>query len=64
MAREGRDVISVYCMKNDAGNVVSDPDGMNNIWRKLLNVKNDWDGEVDCDGAPLSHFGRRGCSSY
>ena len=52
MAREGRDVISVCCMKNDAGNVVSDADGMKNIWRKylekLLNVVNDWDGEVDC----------------
>ena len=33
MAREGRDVISVCCMKNDAGNVVSDADGMNNMWR-------------------------------
>ena len=52
MAREGRDVISVCCMKNDAGNIVSDADGMKNIWRKymekLLNVENDWDGEVDC----------------
>ena len=50
MAREGRDVISVCCMKNDASNVVSDADGMKNIWRKymekLLNV--DWNGEVDC----------------
>ena len=39
-------------MKNDAGNVVSDADGMKNIWRKymekLLNVENDWNGEVDC----------------
>ena len=39
-------------MKNDAGNVVSDADGMKNIWRKymekLLNVENDWDGGVDC----------------
>ena len=29
-----------------------DADGMKNIWRKyipkLLNVENDWDGEVDC----------------
>ena len=37
--------------KNDAGNVVSDANGMKNIWRKymekLLNVEN-WDGEVDC----------------
>ena len=52
MAREGRDVISVCCMKNDAGNVVSDADVMKNIWRKymetLLHVENDWDGEVNC----------------
>ena len=52
MAREGRDVISVCCMKNDAGNIVSDADGIKNIWRKyvekLLNVENDWDGKVDC----------------
>ena len=51
MAREGRDVISVCCM-NDVGNVVSDADGMKNIWRMymfvLLNVENDWDGEEDC----------------
>ena len=51
MAREGRDVTSVCCMKNDVGNVVSDADGMKIIWRKymekLLNVENDWDGEVD-----------------
>ena len=34
---------------------------------KPLNVDNDWDGEVDCHevmGALLSHFRRRGCSSY
>ena len=50
IAREGRDVISMCCIKNDAGNVVSDADSMKNIWRKyrekLLNVE-DWDGEVD-----------------
>ena len=34
MDREGRYVISVCCMKNDAGNVVSD--GMKNIWRKYM----------------------------
>ena len=54
MAREGRDVISVCCMKYDVENVVSDADGMKNIWRKymekLLNVENYWDGEVDCPG--------------
>ena len=36
MAREGRDVINVCCLKNDAGNVVSDADGMKNIWRKYM----------------------------
>ena len=59
MAREGRDVISAYCMKNDVGNAVSDADGMKNIWRKyvekLLNVENDWDGEVDCPGVMGPH---------
>ena len=46
MAREGRDLISVCCMKNVVGNVVSDADSMKNAWRKymkkLLNVENDW----------------------
>ena len=36
--------------KNNVGNVVSEADGMRDIWRKymekLLNVENDWDGEV------------------
>ena len=65
MAREGRDVISVCCMKNDAGNIVSDADGMKNIWRKyvekLLNVVNDWDGEVDCPEVmgPIVSFRRK-----
>ena len=40
------------CMKHDVENVVSDAAGMKSIWRKyvekLLNVENDWDGEVDC----------------
>ena len=52
MAKEGRDVISVFCMKNDVGTVVSDADGMKDIWKKymenLLNVENYCDGEVDC----------------
>ena len=49
MAREGRDVISVCCLRNYSGNVVADADGMKNIWRKymerLLNGENDWDGD-------------------
>ena len=35
MAREVRDFISVRCMKKDVGNVVSDADGMKNIWRSF-----------------------------
>ena len=58
MAREG-DMASVFCMKNAAGNVVSDADGMKNKWRKymekLLNVENDWDGEVDCPEVMVPH---------
>ena len=51
MARYGRDVISVCCMKNDVGNVVSDADSKKNIWRKYMEklyVENDLDGDVDC----------------
>ena len=51
MVREGRHVISLCCMKN-IGNIVSDADGSKDIWRKymekLLNVENDWYGEVNC----------------
>ena len=36
MAREERHVISVCCMKNDVVNIVSDADGMKNIWRKYM----------------------------
>ena len=35
MARDGRDVSSVCCMKNYVGNVVSDADGMKNKWRSF-----------------------------
>ena len=38
--------------ENEVGNVVTDVDCIQDIWRKymekLLNVENDWDGEVDC----------------
>ena len=36
MAREGRDVNSVCNMTNEVGNVVSDADGMKDIWRKYM----------------------------
>ena len=43
MDRDGRDVISVCCMKKIRN--VSDADGMKDLWRKyiekLLNVEND-----------------------
>ena len=45
-------------MKNDDGNVVSDDDGMKNIWRKymekIINVENDWDG--DCPEVMGPHY--------
>ena len=50
MAREGGDVISVCCMKNEVGNNVSEANVMKDIWKymeKLLNVENYWDGDVD-----------------
>ena len=31
---------------------------------KLINVENDWDGEVDCPEVMGPHCGRGGCSSY
>ena len=43
MTRERRDVTSEYCMKYDVGNIVSDINGMKEIWnyiKKLLNVEN------------------------
>ena len=47
MAKERRDVIGVCCMKNEVGDVVSDAEGVKDIWRKyiekLLNAENDWD---------------------
>ena len=39
-------------MKTEFGNVVSDADGMKDIWNKymekLLNGENEGDGDVDC----------------
>ena len=35
-SRIARDGIGVCCMKNDVGNVVSDADGVRNIWRKYM----------------------------
>ena len=52
MVTVGIDVIRVCSMNNDVANVVSDADVMKNIWRKnmekLLNVENEWYGDVDC----------------
>ena len=40
------------CMNNDVGNVVSDADGIKDIWMMymeiFLNAENDWDSEVGC----------------
>ena len=34
--------------------VVSDSDGMNNIWRSTFFLENEWDGEVGCCCSPFS----------
>ena len=52
MTGDGIYFISVCCMKNDVENVVSDAVGMKDVWGrgykgKLLNVENDWDGDVN-----------------
>ena len=47
VTREGRDVISVCCMKTDVGNVVSDADGMKDIWRSSW-VDNNWVEALKC----------------
>ena len=39
MAREGRDVISVCCMETYVGNVLSDADGMKDVWRSSEMLK-------------------------
>ena len=40
-------------MKDEQGKITADSEGMKEIWRKymekLLNVENNWDGQVECD---------------
>ena len=53
MVKERRDVTGASCMKDEDGNIVTDSRGVKEVWRtymeRLLNVENDWDGDVDCD---------------
>ena len=45
MAREGGDVISMCCMKNDAGNVVSDTRWMTDLINHIVKhgyIPDDW----------------------
>ena len=53
MVKERRDVTGTNCVKDDDGNIVTDNRGVKEVWRrymeKLLNVENDWDGEVGCE---------------
>ena len=56
MAIDRPSILFISCIKKEYMCSIltkqSDADGMKNIWRKymekLLNVDNDWDGEVDC----------------
>jgi hypothetical protein len=51
MAKERQDVVGVNCLKSDGGNIVIDPDEIQNVWKrymeKLLNEENAGDGITD-----------------
>ena len=53
MAKEREDVQGTCCMKNEEGNIMTDSEDIKAIWKqymeKLLNIENQWDGEVECD---------------
>mgnify|MGYP007071599789 CR=1 FL=1 len=53
MAKERQDVVGVNCVKDESGNIVVEPEMMKKRWKEymeqLLNVENEWDGNVECD---------------
>jgi len=53
MSKGQTDVEGACCMKSEQGNIVTDSDGIKDIWssymEKLLNVENDWDQETTAD---------------
>ena len=53
IAKTKEDVVGVRCLKNEMGEMLVDPNAVKNRWKqyieKLLNVENEWDGEVGAD---------------
>ena len=50
-AKENRDIIGVPCIQDENGNLKTEISERLEVWRgyceRLMNVENDWDGEVD-----------------
>ena len=50
-AKEKRDIIGVPCIQDENGNLKTEISERLEVWRgyceRLMNVENDWDGEVD-----------------
>ena len=50
-AKEKRDIIGVLCIKDENENLKTEISERLEVWRgyceRLMNVENDWDGEVD-----------------
>ena len=53
MAKERQDVTGGSCVKDEDGNIVTDTEGVQEVWRRymerLLNVENEWDREVESE---------------
>ena len=50
--REHRDIIDMPCMQDENGSLKTEIGERLEVWRRycerLMNVENEWDGEVDC----------------
>ena len=50
-AKENRDIIGMPCIQDENGNLKTEISERLEVWRgyceRLMNVENDWDGEVD-----------------
>ena len=53
MAQSAVDVMGPTCVKDEAGNIVTEDTSMREVWRNymehLMNVENTWDGHTECE---------------
>ena len=51
-ARQNKDIIGMLCIQDENGNLKTEIAERLEVWRRyyerLMNVENDWDGEVNC----------------